>query len=72
MSTEKCSGCDQMKKENKSMRQALLDTNKNYVEVVNENLSLRRELEAKSRLINQYKVRIYGERETGLNLNGTD
>lgn len=41
---EKCSSCDQMKKENATMRKALTDTDRNYVEVVNENLALRREL----------------------------
>lgn len=40
-----CPTCDQMKKENAQLRRALLDTNKNYVEVVNENLALRKELE---------------------------
>lgn len=43
--SEKCNSCDQMKKENTLTRKALSDTNKNYVEVVNENLALRRELE---------------------------
>lgn len=37
-----CNSCEQMKKENKQLRQALVDTNRNYVEVVNENLALRR------------------------------
>jgi hypothetical protein len=35
-----------MKKENTLARKALSDTNKNYIEVVNENLALKRELEA--------------------------
>jgi hypothetical protein len=43
--SEKCSSCEQMKKENTLARKALVDTNKNYVEVVNENLALKRELE---------------------------
>jgi len=43
--TEKCNSCEQMKKENAAMRKALSDTNTNYVEVVNENLALRRKLE---------------------------
>lgn len=43
--TEKCNSCDQMKKENAATRKALMDTNKNYTEVVNENLALRRKLE---------------------------
>ena len=34
----------QMKKENAQLRKALAETNTNYVEVVNENLALRREL----------------------------
>lgn len=32
----------QMKKENTQLRRLLLETNKNYVEVVNENLNLKR------------------------------
>lgn len=48
---ESCTSCDQMKKENSAMRKAINDTNNNYVEVVNENLALRRELEeARKRL----------------------
>lgn len=39
-----CSSCEQMKKENASVRKALLETNKIYVEVINENLELRRQL----------------------------
>lgn len=34
-----------MKKENATMRKVLMETNRNYVEVVNENLELRRQLE---------------------------
>lgn len=34
----------QMKKENNQLRKSLIETNKNYVEVCNENLELRREL----------------------------
>lgn len=45
MSDNKCSSCEQMKKENAAARKALMETNKNYVEVVNENLELRRELQ---------------------------
>lgn len=44
--TEKCSSCEQMKQANKELRKALLDTNKNYVEVVNENLNLLKQLGA--------------------------
>lgn len=43
---DKCNSCDQMKKENSLLRKSIMDTNKNYVEVVNENLELRRQLEA--------------------------
>lgn len=43
--TEKCSSCEQMKLENKNIRRSLMDTNKNYVEVINENLLLKRKLE---------------------------
>jgi hypothetical protein len=35
----------QMKKENSQLRKALAETNTNYVEVVNENLELRRKVE---------------------------
>lgn len=42
---EKCNSCDQMKKENSLARKALMDTNKNYVEVVNENLAKQREID---------------------------
>jgi hypothetical protein len=42
---ESCNSCDQMKKENAAMRKALNDTNTNYVDVVNENLALRRKLD---------------------------
>ncbi len=41
---EKCSSCDQMKRENAQMRKALMETNRNYIDVCNENLALRREL----------------------------
>lgn len=61
--TEKCSSCDQMKKENSSTRKALQDTNRNYVEVINENLELRRQVEALRKLVNQYKIRMYGEEQ---------
>lgn len=44
--TDKCGSCDQIKKENNLLRKSIMETNKNYVEVVNENLELRRELEA--------------------------
>lgn len=37
-----CSACAQMKLANKELRKALMDTNKNYTEVVNENLYFRR------------------------------
>lgn len=40
-----CSYCDQMKRENTATRKALIETNKNYVEIVNENLVLRRKIE---------------------------
>jgi hypothetical protein len=40
-----CTNCNQVKNENKVLRRSLVDNNKNYVEVVNENLSLRRDLE---------------------------
>lgn len=42
---EKCNNCEQMKKENFQLRKAIIETNKNYVEVVNENLALKRQLE---------------------------
>lgn len=42
--TEKCSACEQMKKENVATRKAIADTNRNYVQVCNENLALRRAL----------------------------
>lgn len=42
---EKCNSCDQMKKQAAADRKALLATNKNYIEVVNENLALKRKLE---------------------------
>lgn len=45
MAKETCNSCDQMKKENSMVRKALMETNKNYVEVINENLALRREIE---------------------------
>lgn len=45
MTTVKCTTCDQMKKENKELRKGRDDIHKNYVEVVNENLSLRRKIE---------------------------
>lgn len=41
---EKCSSCDQMKKENSTLRKSLMETNKYYVEVINENLELRRKI----------------------------
>jgi regulator of replication initiation timing len=44
--TEKCNSCDQMKKENTVMRKANQEASTQLVEVVNENLTLRRELEA--------------------------
>lgn len=40
-----CSSCEQMRKENKQLRTALTDTNRNYVEVVNENLKFKSLLE---------------------------
>lgn len=43
---DKCNSCDQMKKENATMRKAMMETSKNYVEVCNENLELRRKLVA--------------------------
>lgn len=43
--TNLCSNCEQMKTENKHIRQSLMDTNRNYVEVVNENLELHRKIE---------------------------
>lgn len=45
--TDKCSNCEHMKKENAQLRKAVIDNNKQYAEVVNLNLSLRRELEMK-------------------------
>lgn len=44
---------DQMKTENKRLRKLLEETNKQYVEVVNENLALRREIE---RLEKEYET----------------
>jgi hypothetical protein len=55
-----------MKKENAQNRKALQETNKNYVEVVNDNLSLRREKQALEMLVNQYKERLYGNRKNDL------
>lgn len=43
--SEKCNSCVQMKNENALARKSLMEAHKNYVEVVNENLALRRELE---------------------------
>lgn len=40
-----CSSCEQMKRENKELRRGRDAIHKEYVEVVNENLALRRELE---------------------------
>jgi len=40
-----CSNCRQMKSENKAIRKSIMDTNKEYVAVVNENLALRRYIE---------------------------
>lgn len=40
-----CNNCEQMKKENAQLRKAIIETNKNYVDVVNENIALRKELE---------------------------
>ena len=45
-----CNSCNQMKKENAAMRKAITETNANYVEVVNENLSLRRIIEDLNKL----------------------
>lgn len=42
---EKCSNCEQMKKENTQTRKALLETSKQYVDVINENLALKKKLE---------------------------
>lgn len=53
---EKCSSCEQMKKENSLARKALLDTNKNYIEVVNENLELRRRIEKLENRYRQYRL----------------
>ncbi len=39
-----CSNCNNLAKENKSLRKAITDTNKQYVEVVNEGLLLRRQI----------------------------
>lgn len=41
-----CSSCAQMKKENRRLRAALMETNAEYVAVVNENLKLHRQLSA--------------------------
>lgn len=43
--SEKCKNCEQILKENKTLRKALTDTNKEFVEVCNEVLALKRELE---------------------------
>lgn len=61
-----CPSCEQMKKENKQLRTAISDTNKNYVEVINENLDLHRQVEASRKLVNQYKVRMYGDGQPGI------
>jgi predicted nucleic acid-binding OB-fold protein len=42
-----------MKKENSVIRKAMMETSKNYVEVVNENLALRRKLEELELLANR-------------------
>lgn len=41
---------EQMKKENAQLRKALAETNKNYVEVVNENLELKAKVEQLERM----------------------
>lgn len=58
---DKCSSCDQMKKENSLIRKSIIDTNKNYIEVVNENLALKQQ-------VAQYRKQITG---TGTCLNPT-
>lgn len=39
-----CSSCAQMKAENKQLRKYNDDTNRNYIQVCNENLALRKRL----------------------------
>lgn len=58
MPNEKCSSCEQMKKENNAMRKAMTDTSKGYVEVVNENLELKR-------LLEQNSIYMYGRKADG-------
>lgn len=45
MMVENCNSCQQMKTENKSLRRAIIETNKAFVETVNEGLALKKELE---------------------------
>lgn len=40
-----CVNCEHMKKENAQLRKQAAETHKNYVDVVNQNLELRRQLE---------------------------
>lgn len=55
---ESCNSCDQMKRENTAMRKAITDTNANYVEVVNENLALRRIIEDLNKLADSLITKI--------------
>lgn len=55
--SEKCNSCDQMKKENTQLRKNRDEAIKNLVEVVNENLELRRKI---TQLENGEKDRGYG------------
>lgn len=65
--TEKCSSCEQMKKENASLRKSISDFTRNYTEVINENLALRRVVTRAN--LNLYKEpELYptvGEKENG-------
>lgn len=63
--TEKCSSCEQMKKENSVARKAMMDTNKQMVDMANENLASHREIgrlniivSDLNRLVDLYKSRM--------------
>lgn len=43
---EECNSCSQMKKENTQLRKSLMENNKGYVDVCNENLVLKKDLES--------------------------
>lgn len=43
--SETCAGCKRIQNENKLLRSSIIETNKEYVSLANENLALKRELE---------------------------